>query len=125
MLHRPQPASWWLKRGPYFQFMMRELSSLFSGLYIVVLLFMLYRFSQGPEAYLKFRDYLRTPWMFVFHAVALAFALLHSFTWFNATPKALVLMRGEEKIPPAALIVPNYVAWAAASAVVLWTVASR
>ncbi len=125
LLKRPQPATWWLQRAPYFQFMMRELSALTSGLYSVVLLFLLYRLSQGPEAYLKIRDYLRSWWMVLFHFVALGLALLHTITWFNATPRALVVMRGEEKVPEWALVLPSYLVWIFATAGILWAVAGR
>jgi fumarate reductase subunit C len=111
-----------MKRGPYFQFMMRELSSLFVGTYVVLLVILLYKLSQGREAYEGFRDLLCSPLLILFHLIALGFSLLHTFTWFNASPKAMVLMRGEEKVPPMALILPNYLLWIVLSALLYWIV---
>ncbi len=36
---------------------------------------------------------LKSPLAILFHVVALAFALFHTCTWFNLTPKALVVRR--------------------------------
>jgi len=119
-LRRPQPALWWTKRGAYFLFMMRELSSLFIGIYVVLFLILLYKVSKGHAAYYAYLNFLWSRPAMVFHLVALGFSLLHAFTWFNAAPKAMVVWRGEEKLPPAALIAPNYVAWLGITGVVLW-----
>lgn len=119
-LKRPQPALWWTQRGPYFLFMMRELSSLFIALYLALFLVLLYKLSQGHESYYRYLNFLWSRPAMVFHLVALGFALLHAFTWFNATPKALVVWRGEEKLPAAALVAPNYLAWLAVTAAVVW-----
>jgi fumarate reductase subunit C len=60
-----------------------------------------------------------------FHFVTMILALVHAITWFNATPKAMVFWRGEERVPGAALILPNYVLWAGVSAFVFWAVVCR
>lgn len=56
MSRRPyiRPVSttrWWLSEGRYFRYMMRELSSLFIGAVAILLIFGLYRLSQGPVAF--------------------------------------------------------------------------
>lgn len=117
-LKRPQPAGWWLQRGVYFQFMLRELSAVTTGIYVVLLLFFLDRFSRGDAAYYEFLAYLRKPWIVAFHFVALALALLHTITWFNATPRVIAPMRGEEKVPEWLLVLPNYLLWAAVTFVI-------
>ena len=119
---RPVPATWWLRRPSYFVFMMREFSSVFIAVYLVMFLVMIDRLALGPEAYGAYLEGLKSPLAILFHAVALAFALLHTITWFQATPKAMPVWKGEERLPSAMLIVPNYVAWAVASAVIAWIV---
>jgi fumarate reductase subunit C len=83
---------------------------------------MIHRFYQGQAAYESFLESLKSPLAISFHVVALAFALFHTFTWFNLTPKALVVRMGEERLPPAAIIVPNYLAWIVVSAIIGWFV---
>jgi fumarate reductase subunit C len=119
---RPMPASWWLKRPSYLLFMLRELSCVFVGAYAVIFFLMIRNLSRGPAEYEAFMAMLRSPLAIAFHFVALAFALLHTITWFQATPKAMAVWKGEERLPPAMMIIPNYVAWAVASAVIAWVV---
>jgi fumarate reductase subunit C len=119
---RPISATWWLKRSSYLLFMLRELSSVFVAGYVVIFLVMIRRLSQGPAEYEAFLATLGSPLAILFHIVALAFALLHTITWFNLTPKAMAVWRGEERLPAAAMIVPNYVAWIVVSGVIAWFV---
>jgi len=119
---RQMPAGWWLKRPSYLLFMLRELSSVFVGGYVVLFLMMIRRLAQGPAEYEAFMAALRSPLAILFHVVALAFALLHTITWFNLTPKAMAVWRGEERLPPAMMIVPNYVGWVVVSGVIAWVV---
>jgi fumarate reductase subunit C len=122
---RPMPASWWLKRRSYLLFMLREMSSIFVAGYVVLFLIMIRRLAQGPAEYEAFMAALRSPLAIVFHVVALAFALFHTITWFNLTPKAMAVWRGEERLPPAMMIVPNYVAWIVVSGVIAWIILGR
>jgi len=117
---RPMPATWWLKRTPYLLFMLRELTSVFIAAYVVLFLVMIRRLSEGQAAYELFLNGLRSPLAISFHVVALAFALFHTITWFHLTPKAMAVRIGEERVPPALIIAPNYVAWVVVSAAVAW-----
>ncbi len=117
---RPMPATWWLRRWPYLIFMLRELSSVFVAAYLILLLVMIYRVSQGSAAYASFLETLRSPFAIFFHVVALAFALLHTITWFNLTPQAVAVRVGEDRLRPGLIIAPNYVAWVIVSAIVAW-----
>jgi succinate dehydrogenase subunit C len=119
---RRMPASWWLKQPSYLLFMLRELSCVFVGGYVVLFLMMIRSLAQGPDQYEAFLGMLRSPLAILFHVVALAFALLHTITWFQATPKAMAVWKGEERLPPAMMIIPNYVAWVVVSGVVAWVV---
>ena len=117
---RPMPATWWLKRSPYLLFMIRELTSVFVAAYVVIFLVMIRRLNEGQAAYEAFLASLESPVAIVFHMVALAFALFHTITWFHLTPKAMAVRIGEERVKPALIIAPNYVAWAVLSAIVAW-----
>jgi fumarate reductase subunit C len=117
---RPMPVNWWMKRGAYVFFMVREITSVFIAAYLVLFLVMIYRLHQGPDAYAAFLEWLRSPPAIAFHVVALGFALFHTFTWFQLTPKALVVRIGENRVPPFAIIAPNYLAWIVVSAFISW-----
>jgi fumarate reductase subunit C len=119
---RPMAATWWLQRGSYIFFMLREFTSVFIAAYLVLCLVMIHRFYLGQAAYESFLESLKSPLAILFHVVALAFALFHTCTWFNLTPKALVVRVGEERLPAAAIVVPNYLAWIVVSAIIGWFV---
>ncbi len=85
---RPMPRDWWLQRLPYLSFMAREVSSIFVAAYVVVFMVMLQRISQGPEAYQTFLDSLQSSLAILFHIVALAFALIHTLSWFSPDPQS-------------------------------------
>lgn len=119
---RKMSAGWWLKRGSYTLFMLRELSCVFVGGYAVVFLMMIRSLAQGPEQYEAFLAMLRSPIPILFHVVALAFVVLHTITWFQATPKAMAVWKGEERMPASMMIIPNYVGWVVVSVVVAWVV---
>ena len=48
------PATWWLTKQSYFLFMLRELSSVFIAVFLVVYLCQIYQVSKGPDAYMAF-----------------------------------------------------------------------
>jgi fumarate reductase subunit C len=113
------PTTWWLRHPRYFAFMMRELSSVFIAIFLVVFLVEIYQLSRGPEAYAAFVDKLSSPGWIVFHVVALAFALYHSFTWFNLTAVVQVVRLGERQVPPRLVTAANFALWGVISLVIL------
>ncbi len=117
-LSRPSRV-WYLKRWPYRLFMLRELSAVFLAVYTVVMLVLVSNVHDGEGAYETFRDDLTSPLAIAFHLVALAFALLHTLTWFQAVPKAIRVRRGEEFVPPLALIGAHVLTWLGVSAVII------
>ena len=119
-VYHPHAAGpWWNRRWPYRIFLLRELSAVFFAIYMVVFLLLVDRVRSGPVEFADFLDVLQNPLMIALHVVVLAFALLHTVTWFQAVPKAMVLKRGDMRVPATAMIAGVYGAWAAASIVVL------
>ena len=115
---RPVSNVWWLKNPNYRFFMYRELTAVFVLAFLLVFLWFLASLARGPEAYNAFLQRLSSPWSFLFHTLALIAACFHSSTWFNLTPKAVVVRKGEEKLPDAFLIAPNYVGWLTISVII-------
>jgi fumarate reductase subunit C len=105
---RRQSNTWYLANWPYRVFMLRELSAVFLALYTVLLLVLVTKVHAGPAAFADWVDTLRSPPLIVFHVIVMAFALLHSVTWFQAVPKGLPLRRGEEPVSPRLVIGANY-----------------
>ncbi len=119
---REYPNTWWLSRRPYFLFMLREFTAVFVAAYCVFLIYFVYKLSQGPDAYYGVIELLRSPLSIVLHIVAFLFAIYHSITWFNLTPKILILRFGEEQVPPFLISGANFVAWVVVSAIVAWII---
>ena len=113
------PTTWWLKNPRYFLFMIREVTSVFIAIFLVVLLAELYQLSRGPDAYAAFVERLRSPGWILFHVVALGFALYHSVTWFNLTGVVQVVRMGERQVPPVLVVSGAFAAWGAVSLVIL------
>jgi len=111
----------WIFRHPrYVRYMARELSCLFIGGWTLLMVWGLKQLAQGPAAWAAFLEWLKSPASIVFHVLALGFAVYHSITWFNLTPKALPLQLGEELVPDAVISGAHFGAWAVLSAAVLY-----
>jgi len=119
LYHRKMPATWWLTKQSYFMFMLRELSSVFIAVFLVVYLCQIYQLSQGPDAYSGFTQKLASPGWIVFHLVALLFALYHSITWFQSSAVVLTLRIGERLISRPIVTALHVGAWAMVSVIVL------
>ena len=119
---RPVPVLWWTRRRSYFVFVMRELSSLFIAWLVLYLLLFVRAVGRGEAAYADFLDWASSPWLVVLNAVAFAFVLLHTITWFSLTPQAMVLKVRGWRVPAVAIIGAQYAVLAVVSAFVLWLV---
>ena len=120
--HRPVSNTWWLKRKSYILFMIRELTSVFVAGYCIFLLVLVYKLTQGADAYGNFMAALQSPISVALHLITLIFVLYHTITWFNLTPKILVLYRGEERISQGLVAGTCYVGWVVVSVIVAWLV---
>ena len=120
--HRPAPNTWWLKRTPYILFMIRELTSVFVAGYCIFLLVLVHKLAQGAEVYGHFINSLQSPGSIALHLTSLAFVLYHTVTWFNLTPKILVLYKGEERVPQGLVAGTFYAGWAMISIVIAWLI---
>ena len=119
------PTTWWLRNPRYFLFMIREVTSVFIAIFLVVLLAELYQLSRGPEAYTACVARLGSPGWIVFHVIALVFALYHSVTWFMLTGVVQVVRIGERQVPPSLIVAGAFAAWGAISLVILFVFFTR
>ena len=113
------PTLWWSRKWPYLKFMLRELSSVFVAFYVVILLLQLHALRGGPETYLEFQRWLTNPLLVVLNGIGFLFVLFHAVTWFNLTPKAMVVRWRGKRLPDLLVAAPIYLAWLATSGLVI------
>lgn len=122
-LRRPylqqQPSNWWLKNSYYRFYMLREATSVPIFLYALVLIWGLLRLSQGEAAFTDWLLLLGSPLMLLLHLWVIAAALLHAYTWFDLTPKILVLRFGGFRVPDLWVKLAHYGGLVATSAALL------
>lgn len=111
---------WWLEKGSYVKFVLRELSSVFVAFFAGVYLWQLRALARGPESYAQFLDQLQTPLFLLLHGLAFFFVLFHAITWFNLAPRAMVVRLGGKRLPDVVVAGMNYLAWLVLSGVVAW-----
>jgi fumarate reductase subunit C len=111
---------WWLGRRSYLAFILRELSSIFVGWFVVYLLLLVRAVSRGESRYQEFLSWSGRPAVLALNIVSLFFIVYHAITWFNLAPKAMVVRVGGTRVPGFLIAGSNYLAWAVASAVVSW-----
>jgi fumarate reductase subunit C len=121
--YRPRVSTyWWLKRGNYLLFILRELSSVFIAWFILFTLLQIRAVSLGGESYEDFQAFARYPLVVVVNAVSMIFLLLHAVTWFNLAPQAMVVRWRGQRVPGRWLVTGNFVLWALVSAVLAWII---
>lgn len=116
---RRMPIFWWLGRLSYTRFITRELTSLAVAYTALFLLVALWTLARGEAAWTELLGRLRHPGWLAFHGLVLLSLLFHTVTWLGLAPKALVLRVGRRRLPDGAVLAAHYLAWAAASALVL------
>jgi fumarate reductase subunit C len=120
-LTRPLPRSWWLRRAPYFQFMVRELTSLAVLAYTILIVWALWS-AAANGTFSTFFDFLETPLSVWLHIAVLVLALYHTGTWIALTPKVMVLWQDDEQVDPDVIAGANGILFLAISGLVLWLV---
>lgn len=118
--HRPIPATWWLRNRRYFMFMVRELTSVFVALFVLLYLYEFFLITKGEEVHRLFQQSLRSTPFIAFYIIVFIFALYHSITWLGLVPKIQIVRLGRWTVPPALVAFGAYAAWIAASAVIVY-----
>jgi fumarate reductase subunit C len=113
---------WWLGDWRYVKFILREVSSVFVALFVVMTLFQLYSLRRGPESYARFQAWLNQPWVIALNIVILFFVLFHTITWFNLAPHAMAVRVRGKRVPDILVAAPNYAAWIVVSVFVAWII---
>ncbi len=120
---RPIPMNWWMKRSSYAKFIVRELTGLFLAAYALFLVSLI-ALARDAGKYHMYIHNLDSGLSYALHMVLLFFALYHSVTFFELTPRVLRIHRGEEKVPERAISGAHYLAWLVVT-LVLFFLATR
>lgn len=106
-LKRPIPNTWWLKKGSYFLFMIREFSSFFVALNSILLIVFLYALSGGRGEYNSWLGVLQSGGMIILHLIIGLFVLYHMVTWFKISGRIF----GAGPLSPGGVTAANYIVW--------------
>jgi len=116
---RPRSAWWWTKNPRYLLYQVREFTSVFVVAYAFLLLWQLWALRGGEASYASFLQVWYSRPMVIVSGIILAFAVLHSVTWFVLTTR-VPLFRIQGRPPPGAVTIGIWVViWVALSYVVL------
>ena len=100
---------WWLKNPFYIRYMIREATSVFVGIYALILLAGLVSLVCGEVAYKGWLMAMANPVAVLFHLLALAAAVYHAVTWFAVAPKVVSpLIIAGTRVPDAILVAVQY-----------------
>jgi fumarate reductase subunit C len=114
---------WWLEKWSYAAFILREMSCVFVGWFVVFLLLLVRAVGAGDPAYQEFLTWSASSRILFLNLVSLAFILLHAITFFQAAPQALVVHIGSKRVPTQFVGAAHYGGLIVVSAVVWWLVA--
>ena len=100
---------WWLKNPYYVRYMSREATSLFVGVYALILLAGMVSLACGETAYNNWLMAMTNPVSIGFHLAALAAAIYHTITWFAVAPKVMpALFLAGKRLPDIAITTTQY-----------------
>ena len=86
---RPMKRTWFMDHPYYRNYMVRESSALFDGLYAVNLFWGLLQLTNGKEAWEGWLAFQANPLMILFTVVTLGLTIYHAVTYFDMTPRVL------------------------------------
>lgn len=106
---RPISRAWFLKRPAYRAYMLREASSVFVGLFVFNLMVGVVAANRGPASWATWVDLQTHPLNLVLTVSALVMSVVHTATWFQATPKVLRIQHGQSFVGDRWIIVQHVV----------------
>ena len=111
---------WWLEKGSYFVFILRELTCVFVAWTVVYLMTLVNAVIQGDAAYQAFLTWSASAPILLLNIVSLLFLIFHAVTFFDAAPQAMVVKLVPQKVPGALILAGHYAGWVAISALIIY-----
>lgn len=118
-VREPARTTWYLSQPRYMQHMAQELTSVFVGVYGLLLLCSIRALAEGEAAWQSFLASLGSPLMLGLEWLVLVATLYHAVSWFAVTPKAMPVQLGEQLVPGSLIAGAHYLAWIAVSLFIL------
>ena len=109
------PTRWYFKHPRYMRYMSREITCFFVGALALLMVCTLERLTHGKAAFDAFIAALQGPWSFLGLALILLFCTYNAFNWFNVTPKAMPIQKGEEFVEGKVIVGAHYAVWVVAT----------
>jgi fumarate reductase subunit C len=107
-------AGWWTRKRHYFLYMVREFTALPLALWLLWLLYEIYRAGRGPSAF-----YPPSSTAFVaFSVICLVFALYHSYTFLSLAGVILHFKVLDKPVPSRLIVLSQFGLWLVASVVI-------
>ena len=113
-------TTWWLGKGTYFAFILRESSCIFVGWFVAYLLMLVNAVIQGPAAFAEFMTWSASGPIILLNIVTFLFLVFHAVTFFDAAPQAMVVKLGPNKVPGFLILAGHYAGWIAISALIIF-----
>ena len=101
-------TSWFMTHARYKSYMLHEVSSLFVGLYMALLIYGLFKLGSGPDAWAGFLAFVKSPLVVILSLIAFAFFIIHTVSWFQAVPQAMRIQQGEHFVPGKLIVGGHY-----------------
>jgi fumarate reductase subunit C len=101
-------TSWFMTHSRYKSYMLHEVSSLFVGLYMALLIVGLFCLGSGPDAWNGFLAFVKSPIVVISSIIAFAFFITHTVSWFQAVPQAMRIQQGEHFVPGKLIVGAHY-----------------
>ena len=117
---RPVSVWWWLESRSYTRFVLRELTSVAVAYFALIQLWKFHALRTGPDGYARFLERMKNPFVLLLNCLAFLLVLFHAVTWFNLTPRAIVLRFGGKRVPDALIVGANYFACLVISLCLAW-----
>jgi len=111
---RPVPGGWWLKKGHYFWYMVREFTALPIAFWLFWFLVEIGRLRNGAAGYHP----LNRAYFLVFSVLVLPFALYHSVTFLQLFGVVTRIPIGQRVVPSGLVTAALFAAWLVSSAVI-------
>jgi fumarate reductase subunit C len=111
---------WWLEKGSYFVFILREMTCVFVAWWVAYLLMLVNAVIQGEGAFAAFMAWSASAPILVLNIVTFLFLVFHAVTFFDAAPQAMVVKVGPNKVPGFLILAGHYAGWVAISALIIF-----
>jgi len=112
-------TTWYLANSSYTIHMINELTSIFVGIFALILLWGIGAVASGEQAYQAFLTTLSSPGMLVLLWITTIVIFYHAIAWFKVTPKAMPVQKGEDFVAGSIIAGAHYVVWIVLSLIVL------